>query len=78
MTKGGALNLRNGFGYGLGVSNFGGFLGHNGTLPGFQSWMGYLPQQGATIIALTNLYLASDGSQPADDLAKVIQQELFA
>jgi D-alanyl-D-alanine carboxypeptidase len=70
--------LGKGFGYGLGVANFGGFLGHNGTLPGFQSWMGYQPQIGATIIVLTNLYLASDGSQPADDLAKVIQQALFA
>jgi D-alanyl-D-alanine carboxypeptidase len=64
-------------GYGLGVADFGGFIGHNGGLPGFQSWMGYLPQKGATIVVLANLDEAPDGSGPADDLAKVIQQELF-
>jgi hypothetical protein len=40
--------------------------------------MGYQPQTGATIIVLTNLTAAADGSHPADELAKVIQQELFA
>jgi hypothetical protein len=40
--------------------------------------MGYLPQNGATIIVLANLNVAADGSAPANDLAKVIQQELFA
>jgi D-alanyl-D-alanine carboxypeptidase len=63
--------------YGLGVADFGGFLGHNGQIAGFQSWLGYQPQKGATIIVLTNLDTAPDGSDPGDDLAKVIQQELF-
>jgi D-alanyl-D-alanine carboxypeptidase len=60
------------------VADFGGFVGHDGGIPGFQSWMGYQPQQEATIIVLANLDTAPDGSLPADDLAKVIQQELFA
>jgi D-alanyl-D-alanine carboxypeptidase len=70
--------------YGLGVADFGGFIGHNGSLPGFQSWMGYQPQKGATIIVLVNLNIAASDSEPptqlspADELAKVIQQELFA
>ena len=64
--------------YGLGVSDSGGFLGHSGQIAGFQSWMGYQPQNGATIIVLVNLDTAPNGSSPADDLAKVIQQELFA
>jgi D-alanyl-D-alanine carboxypeptidase len=65
--------------YGLGVANFGGFLGHNGADPGLQSWMGYQPQKGATIVVLTNLFLAPDRSSlPADQLAGIIQQELFA
>lgn len=64
--------------YGLGVANFGGFIGHNGDLPGFQSFMGYMPQKKATIIVLANLDVAPDGSTPADELSKVIQQELFA
>jgi D-alanyl-D-alanine carboxypeptidase len=66
------------FRYGLGVADFGGFLGHNGRIYGFTSWMGYQPQTGATIIVLTNLSAAADGSHPADELAKVIQHELFA
>jgi D-alanyl-D-alanine carboxypeptidase len=78
------LNLAKGFGYGLGVVNFRGFIGHNGSLPGYQSWMGYQPQQGATIIVLVNLNVAASDSEPpialgpADELAKVIQRELFA
>jgi D-alanyl-D-alanine carboxypeptidase len=63
--------------YGLGVVDFGGYLGHNGQIAGFQSWMGYQPERRATIIVLTNLDTAADGSDPGDDLARVIQQELF-
>jgi D-alanyl-D-alanine carboxypeptidase len=64
--------------YGLGVMDFDGFLGHDGQIFGYTSWIGYQPQKGATIIVLTNLYQGSDGSNPANDLAQVIQQELFA
>jgi D-alanyl-D-alanine carboxypeptidase len=64
--------------YGLGVIDFGGFIGHDGSIPGFTSWIGYQPQNGATIIVLVNLNVAPDGSAPANDLAKVIQHELFA
>jgi D-alanyl-D-alanine carboxypeptidase len=64
--------------YGLGVISFNGFLGHDGQIPGYTSWIGYLPQNGATAIVLTNLYQGSDGSDPAIDLAQVIYQELFA
>jgi D-alanyl-D-alanine carboxypeptidase len=72
------VNTGMGIEYGLGVFKINGFIGHNGQLPGFQSWMGYQPQKSATVIVLTNLYLASDGSLPADELTKVILQELFA
>jgi len=64
--------------YGLGMADFGGVIGHNGQIAGFQSFMGYQPQKGATIVVLTNLYAALDGSSPADDLEKVIQKELLA
>jgi CubicO group peptidase (beta-lactamase class C family) len=63
--------------YGLGVADFGGFVGHNGQIAGFQSWMAYQPEMRATILVLTNLDTAADGSDPGDDLAKVIQHELF-
>jgi D-alanyl-D-alanine carboxypeptidase len=66
------------FGYGLGVMDFGGFLGHSGVTFGFTSWMGYQLQTGATIIVLTNLYLTTSRTGPAEELAKVIKHELFA
>jgi D-alanyl-D-alanine carboxypeptidase len=64
--------------YGLGVADYGGLIGHNGQIFGYQSWMGYQPQKRATVIVLVNLYQGSDGSEPADQLAKIIQQELLA
>ena len=66
------------FGYGLGVMDFGGFLGHSGVTFGFTSFMGYQPQTGATIIVLTNLFFTEGHTGPAEELAKVIKQELFA
>src|SRR6266487_4356808 len=64
------------YGYGLGIADFGGMIGHDGGLPGFQSFMGYLPQKRATIVVLTNLDPAPDGSEPADALEMVIQENL--
>jgi D-alanyl-D-alanine carboxypeptidase len=70
-------------GYGLGVDHsFGAFIGHNGAIPGFQSYMGYLPQKGAMIVVLVNSEVAPNmylgDALTADSLAKIIQQELFA
>jgi D-alanyl-D-alanine carboxypeptidase len=64
-------------GYGLGIANFGGLIGHNGSVPGFQSFMGYQPEKCATVIVLTNLNIARDGTQPADVLTGIIQQTLL-
>ncbi len=64
--------------YGLGVADFGGVIGHNGAIPGFQSFIGYVPEKEATIIVLTNISDAPSGSLPADALEQVIQKELFA
>jgi len=64
--------------YGLGVVDWAGFLGHSGDLFGFNSWMAYQPQTGATIIVLTNLIAAAGPIAPAQKMAEVIQHELFA
>jgi D-alanyl-D-alanine carboxypeptidase len=63
--------------YGLAIFDAGGFLGHNGQLPGFQSFMGYRPSDGATIIVLTNLNASQSGKEPADEIAKVILKRVF-
>jgi D-alanyl-D-alanine carboxypeptidase len=63
-------------GYGLAIADFTGFVGHNGQLPGYQSFMGYMQAKDETIIVLTNLYAAPDGSEPADILARIIMKDL--
>jgi D-alanyl-D-alanine carboxypeptidase len=74
--------------YGLGIFNIDGFLGHNGSLPGFQSFMGYRPAPQQMVIVLTNLdqgtncTLSAPGGEPvcpspADDLSKVIIHDVF-
>lgn len=47
-----------GYGYGLGVSadcRFGHIVGHGGGLPGFGSYMMWLPEYGVGMVAMTNL-----------------------
>jgi D-alanyl-D-alanine carboxypeptidase len=63
-------------GYGLGIADFGGVIGHNGAIPGFQSFMVYYPQKRVTIVVLTNLDTAPNGTGPADELEMVIQKHL--
>ena len=64
-------------GYGLGIIDFAGMIGHAGDLPGYSSFVGYDPQKHATIVVLANNYNAS-GFIDASMLEMVIQQELFA
>lgn len=62
--------------YGLAIADFGGWIGHDGQLPGFNSFVGYHPEKEATIVVATNLYSAPDGSQPANEITKLIIQEI--
>ena len=57
--------------YGLRTFPVNGFLGHDGELPGFQSFLGYDPDQQLTIILLVNLTTTADGQTPADTLAGI-------
>ena len=41
-------------GYGIGLNNSNGWIGHNGGVPGYQSLTIYLPSERATIVALIN------------------------
>jgi D-alanyl-D-alanine carboxypeptidase len=41
-------------GYGLGIFNLGGWIGHNGSLPGYQTVVVYLPQKQTTLVILIN------------------------
>jgi D-alanyl-D-alanine carboxypeptidase len=63
--------------YGLAIAEFpGGLIGHDGQLPGFNSFVAHNPETGATIVVFTNVFSAPDGSQPANEITKAIVQEL--
>jgi D-alanyl-D-alanine carboxypeptidase len=61
---------------------YGEFIGHDGGLPGYQTFMGYSPQKDGTIVVLTNLFDApntyADDALPADAVAQLIAQQVFA
>lgn len=61
-------------GYGLGIFNVEGWIGHNGSLPGYQSLTVYLPQSQATMVVLLNTDIAHDGSEPSALFGEAITQ----
>jgi len=63
--------------YGLALAKFGTFIGHDGTLPGFQSFMGHDPDIGMTMIVLTNLDVSTNGLATANEIARPIIAELY-
>jgi D-alanyl-D-alanine carboxypeptidase len=66
-ATGGAFGPLAGFGseslplsYGLGLVNAGGYLGHNGIVPGFTAEMWFDPATGTTIVVLMNALVFND------------------
>lgn len=61
-----------GTGYGLGIFVNHGWLGHNGSLPGYQTVAVYLPSARATLVVLTNTDNSYQGSENSTLFAKAI------
>ncbi|MDH6130770.1 D-alanyl-D-alanine carboxypeptidase [Kitasatospora sp. MAA4] len=61
-----------GAGYGLGIFNIQGWIGHNGSLPGYESLTIYLPEEHATVVALLNTDVFYQGNEPSTVLGKAI------
>ncbi|MER5863686.1 serine hydrolase domain-containing protein [Kitasatospora sp. NPDC002040] len=62
-----------GAGYGLGLFRTNGWIGHNGSLPGYESVTMYLPEQDATMVVLLNTdILLPDGGEPSTVLAGAV------
>ncbi|MGW1894356.1 serine hydrolase domain-containing protein [Streptomyces sp. NPDC002004] len=61
-----------GAGYGLGVFDVHGWIGHNGSLPGYESLTVYLPEQRATLVVLLNTDIMYKGNEPSSLLGKAI------
>ncbi len=62
--------------YGLHVSDFAGVIGHDGALPGFQTFMGYIPARNGTIVVTANVFVDSSCGSPADTIVKSLVKEL--
>ena len=63
-------------GYGLGIFNLGGWIGHNGSLPGYQTVAVYLPHKQTTLVILINTDIEYQGGEPGTALATAITKEL--
>lgn len=62
--------------YGLGIADFGGIWGHNGQLPGFQTFSGHDPSTGATIVVIATANESIEHTNPADALAMRVRELL--
>ncbi|MFP1625233.1 serine hydrolase domain-containing protein [Streptomyces sp. 5K101] len=54
-----------GAGYGLGIFDIQGWIGHNGSLPGYESLTLYLPEAQATLVVLLNTDILHDNTEPS-------------
>jgi D-alanyl-D-alanine carboxypeptidase len=58
--------------YGLALAQFGPMIGHDGSLPGYQSFMGHDPVAGNTLIVFTNMGVSPAGVMTANEIARSI------
>jgi D-alanyl-D-alanine carboxypeptidase len=63
-------------GYGLALARFGPMFGHDGSMPGFQSFMGHDPASATTLVIATTLQFGPAGEETANELAKAIIGQL--
>jgi D-alanyl-D-alanine carboxypeptidase len=62
--------------YGLGIGYNHGWLGHEGSIPGYNTTAQYLPAQKATIVIEINSDIARDGVSPAAALMRALAEIL--
>ncbi|MET7568869.1 serine hydrolase domain-containing protein [Streptomyces sp. NPDC005492] len=61
-----------GLSYGLGIFETGGWIGHNGSIPGYETVTVYLPAEKATLVVMINTDITSGGQEPSTLLARAI------
>jgi D-alanyl-D-alanine carboxypeptidase len=69
------------YGYGISYQRFGpnaAMYYHGGELPGFNSFMGYDPDNDVTLVIWTNLTLSPDGKTTAQALLPTVLDEIYA
>ncbi|MFD9461022.1 serine hydrolase domain-containing protein [Streptomyces sp. NPDC060027] len=60
--------------YGLGIFNASGWIGHNGSLPGYETVTVYLPSKKATLVLMLNTDASHDGQEPSTLLARAVTE----
>ncbi|MEU8527716.1 serine hydrolase domain-containing protein [Streptomyces sp. NPDC048629] len=60
--------------YGLGILETNGWIGHNGSLPGYETVTVYLPSKKATLVVILNTDSLHEGQEPSTLLARAITQ----
>ena len=58
--------------YGLGVFETGGWIGHNGSIPGYETVAVHLPPRGATLVIQINTDISYQGQEPSTLLARAV------
>ncbi|WP_055600898.1 serine hydrolase domain-containing protein [Streptomyces aureus] len=61
-----------GLSYGLGIFDADGWIGHNGSIPGYETVTVYLPSQKATMVLMINTDSLVGGQEPSTLLARAI------
>ncbi|WP_055532451.1 serine hydrolase domain-containing protein [Streptomyces graminilatus] len=61
-----------GLSYGLGIFETGGWIGHNGSIPGYETVTVYLPSKKATLVIMINTDITSGGQEPTTLLARAV------
>ena len=59
-------------GYGLGLFELSGWIGHNGSLPGYQTAVFDLPEKQTTMVVYTNTDIGYQGSDTSALLATAV------
>ncbi|MFI0963297.1 serine hydrolase domain-containing protein [Streptomyces sp. NPDC021080] len=58
--------------YGLGIFNASGWIGHNGSLPGYETVTVYLPSKKATLVIMLNTDITYQGQEPSTLVARAV------
>lgn len=69
------------YGYGISYQRFGpraAMYYHGGELPGFNSFMGYDPENQVTLVIWTNLTLSPDGATTANAMLPAVLDQIYA
>ncbi|MEU3932467.1 serine hydrolase domain-containing protein [Streptomyces sp. NPDC029044] len=60
--------------YGLGIFETNGWIGHNGSIPGYETVTVHLPSQKATLVIMINTDVVAEGQEPSTLLARAITE----